>query len=115
MEKRQQPKTCEEYVLNVLNEKDNELALVKKELQETKNALEIESSMHKELVDLVVEACKGGKINVEDGRLIKVYLPSGYVDCFFDYGDDNDDREKSLKALKTLIEMVDAIPTREKE
>lgn len=108
-------KTCEEYVLNVLAETRNELTLVKKELQETKNALENESSMHKELIDLVVKACKGGKIIADDVGLIKVYLLSGYVNCFFDYGDDNDDRAKSLKALKTLIEMVDAIATRERE
>lgn len=115
MAEEKKAKTCEEYVLNNLYKTEVELATTQKELQETKQALDIESSMHKELLDLVKKVFKGGRTEKTDSGLISVYLKKNYLGCYFP-NDDYDKKEKEfLIAVKTLIEMVNAIPEREEE
>ena len=115
MAEEKKAKTCEEYVLNNLYKTEVELATTQKELQETKQALDIESSMHKELLDLVKKVFKGGRTEKTDSGLISVHLKKNYLGCYFP-NDDYDKKEKEfLIAVQTLIEMVNAIPEREEE
>lgn len=103
--------TSDQLVVQMLGEVKNELALVSKELQEKKEALEVESSMHKELLDLVIRALKGSKIEVSAGGMISIYIKERYLNSYFE--EPIEEEKDYLSAFKVLIEMVNAIPTRE--
>ena len=77
-----QPKTCEEYVLNELYSTQNKIAVVSKELQETKEVLGIESALHKELFELITRVCSGGEIEENKNGMISLYLKGKYIGSF---------------------------------
>lgn len=105
-----QPKTCEEYVLNELYSTQNKVAVVSKELQETKEVLGIESALHKELFELITRVCSGGEIEENKNGMISLYLKGKYIGSYFS----GDKDSQYLEPLKTLIEMVETNPRREK-
>lgn len=108
-----QPKTCEEYVLEDLFKTKNELALVKKELQETNEVHSELKSHHVKMFELLVLALAGARVEKEND-LYCIYLESGYVGCYTEYGLESKKEEAiKLYALTQLIELVQRTPTRE--
>lgn len=106
MEKEKKIKTCEEYVLNVLNEKDNELALVKKELQELKNAHDELGVKYSVLCAkaLAIFNDTGSRVE-EDELLTRVYLLGDYIGSYTkEEIEENYIRSLKLEALAKLIQ-----------
>lgn len=96
-------KTCEEYVLNELENAKKELALVKKakeELEKAKEELEDEYQLalteHKMLIDLVVQGTEYFRLE-DDGTYVKVYFNDSYVTL---------ENNRDLGELEGLVNLI---------
>ena len=104
------PKTCEEYVLNQFFKTEVELATTQKELQETKTQLENAN----ELVEICKELSKYIVIKKEDRRTYNsVYLNKtglvGTQGTLIGFTSDRFEEENAIDLLVKLVEHVAAI------
>ena len=105
-------KTCEEYVLNVLSQKEQELAKVVSELEEQK----ITTEYQKKQLDYIIELGREIAMNLNfepssNGDYLCVYLANHYVGLVDEK--DPSPEERPLLALKELYEFIKSIPVRE--
>lgn len=110
-----QPKTCEEYVLNVLADKEVELATTQKELQELKqehSALEEKYALiYAKLLAILND--KTTRVEKKD-TITSVYVLGGYVGCYSEYGiEHNEIDDLKLETLAKLIKQFQSTPVRE--
>lgn len=108
-------KTCEEYVLKTLADKEKELATTQKELQELKEEHEIISNKYAVLYAKLLAIFNDKTTRVEKKNTItNVYVLGSYVDCYSDYAIEHSVIEAlKLDTLAKLIKEFQSIPVRE--
>ena len=106
-------KTCEEYVLNVLAEKEKELIEIKEERDYLANEFKVLQDQYFALRSLVCKALEGSKVEYGNYNTT-VYVDNVFVGLFSEYGLENkDENDLRISALAKLIEMVNSTPKRE--
>ena len=108
-------KTCEEYVLKILADKEVELATTQKELQELKEEHEIISKKYAVLYAKLLTILNDKTTRVEKNNTItSVYVLDSYVDCYSEYGVEHNEIDAlKLDTLAKLIVEFQSVPVRE--
>ena len=110
-------KTCEEYVLKALANKEVELATTQKELQELKEEHEIVSRKYATLFAKLLIVLNDKTTRVEKNNTItSVYVLGGYVGCYSEYEIEHNEIDGlKLETLGKLIKDFQSIPVREEK